>query len=900
MRRGAVLVYIVLALAGAVGLVAFALTWSASSGYAIAAVDAARLSTQLAQDSLAEAATLAFEGPVTGAAPAELIDLREKLYDALENTLKPGGETITQDGVSVRADVPPGRIPGLSLPGGDISIERLTYSFHGFKPVAYGEGAVFSDPRVFYSERSFRDETKDLQPRDFQGFLSVEIEVASRERGKVVRRTQTSTRDAKVVDVTPPAREFGVFSYGAPPDAAYMLNDLNEGGRLHVYPRASRAFVRGPLFLKVEDAAETTHLGGDLRTTPSLSFPENGRDWHGWAYIPGPRAVHMNNFTGAATDYLNGLGNLLGMQGGVTGHPRRPNRMEDRVETKILGIPLPGVALVGPALNAGVGAFFPIPSDEEIACAQPWVYLTGCIPPGKQTFSIGGDADPTSSNGADATKIAMYDGILTEQGGAGKGVYREGMRFPHQKYAGGQEVRDGDAIYPEPFVHERSAAAPERPADHGIYGVYKIAEFRRDLIFQLRMLDFLGAFWPPAKTLVVGAESLLRRLGVTPDIWLLLVNWYAHAPKDLDGKLDPDLLTEGLSNQSYLVAPYGLYYETPHNRAVMMELSSLMLAAGISYAASSLERGLLRPIFERHRANTAKVSEKAVATIKEKRFGMKFPKTADKSAKLTHGTIRWFSDSFVSEGFKFVMKVLLKLVFNGVVDNVAFIGTWKAVGYLRKRHLRAALGKIAQWEPSPMADDVVREFPKGLYPSKYRPYARVASRLYDTFDDLLAKNTDENGILRLDDVVLVKELAYKSAQPLKYRGRGVIVALGGKGGEGPVLDAPVVREDPLSYLTLVVEDVGDDAPGQPVARSVALGPVFQGTVYATSGARPAGDRSLILGNLITLHLYKSRIAMTSRMDVVYDQDRLPAAMDQGGRRDWWRLSVSPRSSGLME
>jgi hypothetical protein len=84
------------------------------------------------------------------------------------------------------------------------------------------------------------------------------------------------------------------------------------------------------------------------------------------------------------------------------------------------------------------------------------------------------------------------------------------------------------------------------------------------------------------------------------------------------------------------------------------------------------------------------------------------------------------------------------------------------------------------------------------------------------------------------------------------------------------------------------------------AGTVALGPVFHGTVYASSGARPAGDKTLILGNLVTIHLRKSSIPKTARLDVVYDAERLPLAKDTRGRMDWWRLTVSPRSAGLEE
>ena len=121
--------------------------------------------------------------------------------------------------------------------------------------------------------------------------------------------------------------------------------------------------------------------------------------------------------------------------------------------------------------------------------------------------------------------------------------------------------------------------------------------------------------------------------------------------------------------------------------------------------------------------------------------------------------------------------------------------------------------------------------------------------------------------LELGEVFLVKELDHRSPVPLRYRGRGILVALGGKGGQAPVFDVPVARADDRSHLTLVYEDA------EPAKRPpLALGPLFQGTVYSSCGVRPAGARAVIDGNLVTMHLAKSKIPAGAELRPILSSD----------------------------
>ena len=896
-RSAGALLYLVIALGAALGTLAFAVSWSSGSGYALSASDASRVAADASGSSIADAAALAFDGAVGDAAPKELRDLRDRLYDALA-LVADQRWPWPPAGVSVQADVPPSVLPSLAA-GGDVTLERLTFSLHDFQPLAYGPDApAFASSDLFYHESLFHDESKDLVPHDFAGFLTVEAQLATRERGRLVHRTFRTTRDAKVVDVTPPAREYGIFSYGVPPDTSYMLNDLNSGGHLAVYSSGSRAFVRGPLFLAVEDAADPVHTGGDLRPRESISYPEIGRDWHGWAFIPGPREVKMPNFAGSASELLGEAASWLGATS-VTPHPRRPPAAHDGVSFPFLGSQIPGVLLIGPAASPALGAFFPLPHDQQIACAGPWVYLTGTVLPGRQTFSLAGDPDP--AHAVDGTSVAMYDGMRAHKGGDCRGTYAEQLRFPHGKYADGQPVEDGDAVYPEPFSHESAnQTSRTRPFDQGIYGLYKIAEFHRNLIFDVKLAEFLADSWPPARALTFAGQSVLKQFGINPDIWLIAANWNTSAPPDLQMPLLPEFLEDVLDKQQYFIAPYGLYFESEQNRALMMEVETLFLGMGITFAARKLEKWTLGKLFRDDKSEAEKLGDKAVHALKDKIFNSRFGRWGEKVGSLMHPVMRWLTENFVGDGIRAVFKVMAKLTFRSAVEGLTFVSTWRAVGYLRTRQLRAALGQVAKWEPPPRSTDLATDFPKGLYPPKYRPYGKAATRMYASFDELRAHHTAADGVLEVNEVMLVRELAYHATEPVRYRGRGAIVALGGKGDEGPVLDAPVVRAEPEAYLTLVVEDVSDDTLAQNSMKGVRLGSVFQGTVYSSAGARPAGDATVILGNLVTLHMNKARVPTGSRLDVVYDPDRLPAAADRNGHKDWWRLVVSPRSAGLED
>ncbi|MBI4862718.1 MAG: hypothetical protein HY815_21025 [Candidatus Riflebacteria bacterium] len=891
-------------------LLAFTLVSSATTGYGLAYHDVTGLKLSTSAESVVELALLAVFDPTTPEPQSDLTALKEELFERLQAAIgSTGGSSVSTAlaGVQATRRIDPSRL-GLSAgASSDVAVEQVMATLHSFRPIVHGDGGAYDIPEAFYGEPAFEDLKKDRVPRDFTGYLTLSVTVATRERGLSTRRVVQVIRDVKVLDVTPPAREFALFSYGVPRDVPHMLNDLNTGGRMTTYPLGSRVLVRGPMFLKVEDASDPVHIGGEYRGRDSLSYPERGRDWHGWAFIPGPRAVHNSNFAGDIREMLGGLGPLLAGQG-WTAHPRRPPSEADRARASILGFQFPGVLLVGPALGPAIGAFFPIPPDETIACSNPWVYLTGTVPPSRQRFSICGAPDPLRGPAA-SSRVSMFSGILTKKGGASKGIYQENLRFPHVAYGGGARVEDGDAIYPEPFdygtLSTRQEAPPTDrgiagyPSDQGIYGIYKIASFKREPVWSEQLLRFVSKHYPPAGVLVLSAQSILRAMGWNPDIHLILVHWAATAAPDLVSELRQEFMDQVIARKQYFVAPYGLYFESSMNRNVLEEVRTVLTAAGFTLLSGKVTGFIVGRIFRPASAPAGQVrpGDKAVDALKDKVFTQVTPKHADTLSGLTHGVLVWASKTFVSQGINSLLTEIMKATFKGAVEGLSFVATWKVVGFLRIRRLRRALDEIASWTPPPTVGELKREFPKGLLPPKYRSYERIATRAYGTFQELVTDRT-QDGVLQLSEVMLVRELDWRSAQPLRYSGRGVIVALGGRGTEPPVLDAPVLRADPRSYLTLVFEDLAMTTLERPTARMLALGPVFQGTVYATSGVRPAAGKSLIAGNLVAFHINKGKIDESDTLEVVYDRDRLPLATDRARQKDWWILSVSRRSAGL--
>lgn len=909
---------VIAVLAGLMGVAAFALVFGGASDYAqTARVAAAERAEQLARSAVDEAlGRIEAALGATGTPPPWKDRLTDELDRAIESShgsARPEDYRAIDFELDLTGELAATRALSASSRGASLAKARMR--LHDFRPMAYPAADGFRDPAAYYREKVFGDLERDPVPRDFTGQLTLDVSVDASVAGQSGSRRLTVTHDVKVLDVTPPAREFTLFNYGPPPDERYAYEDLNRGGVLAAFPKGSgRVFVRGPLFLEVEDASDPASFGGPLRESSSVAYPEVGkRDWHGWATIPSSRAVRMPNLILSPGELLNTIGRLLSGSGfaAFTHPPQRPvheNPLLGNLKIPIVNMSLPGVFLLGlcptiaaPALGGYVGLYQAIPPEEELAIALNWAYLTGSVPRGRQTFSITGlPPERMGASAADPT-VQMFRGVLVTAEGKPKArPYEGGLDLPRSGYGDGLgTVEEMDAILPEPFYASNEGDGPLDLAkhDHGMYGVYKIATYDRyiyaviDLGPLLAAIPVLNVWTAP---MVAGLRAAGMMIAVVP------IHYKINGPGELTSKSVADL--EPKEWEQYFFAPFGLHFDSGQNQNFLGELASdiamAVLTAGLTKLTDKLVAGKL---FGKDSSPAAiAASEKAGDRLSSKVSGF-FTGVGRDSAKV-HGLLRWTArrvgeKALAGAGREAIQAVLVRRLLESTVKGAIAGGAFAGVAYAMTKVRRALLGNrltgrnIGAALAEPEVKNVARSFPKGFYPPKYRPWFRAATRVYETFEEYLR---DHPGELDVTGIVLIRKLDYDGGDRVfTYRGRGVIAALGDEGDE-PRLRIRLRRADAASHLTLAYENLAGASGGEPSSSQLALGSDFEGTVYASEGIKPAGSLTRIKGNLVTYHLNKGRIDPSAAVRVYQDTRVLPPSRDRHSRKDWWAVAVSPR------
>lgn len=207
-----------------------------------------------------------------------------------------------QDGAPIvldKGDIRDQLVESLAMLG-QVNNAELTFldlRLHGFHRLHYAGNDIYDAPSSYYSNR-FLDQTEDnRQPvEDWVGYATIQVRV--RVRG--IERQVQVTRDLKVVDVQPPAREFAYMNWLGltQQQAGSGLGQisLNQGGDMAIWPNeVGRVMIRGPYVVVTEGKADCT--GGETRggaMRQNYSYPDNDRDWYGWSVIPGRRALVWN------------------------------------------------------------------------------------------------------------------------------------------------------------------------------------------------------------------------------------------------------------------------------------------------------------------------------------------------------------------------------------------------------------------------------------------------------------------------------------------------------------------------------------------------------------------------------------------------------------------------------
>ncbi|MEE2925513.1 MAG: hypothetical protein VX619_12095 [bacterium] len=166
-------------------------------------------------------------------------------------------------------------------------ILKAKVKFHHFKPIRFDtlNPSVYHDPTRYYHHPLM--ESSGIAPiGDLIGFYTIYVKI----RFGFVEREIAITKDIKIINNEPIARNFALFAMGAP-NAKYMQNDLNQGGKFTVLAQnKGRIRLQGPYIIDTEGYPDG--LGGSRPV--GLSYPE--KRWDSSAFIPSPRGITTSGF----------------------------------------------------------------------------------------------------------------------------------------------------------------------------------------------------------------------------------------------------------------------------------------------------------------------------------------------------------------------------------------------------------------------------------------------------------------------------------------------------------------------------------------------------------------------------------------------------------------------------
>ena len=167
--------------------------------------------------------------------------------------------------------------------------------FRAFHAMKYATENTYDKDAVYYRSPQLdvpppTAPGNPTNPRDFFGSYRLEVAVRF---GKALKY-YTVCHDLKVIDLSPPAREFCLFAFNVfkQEQEDYLKRCLNEGGPMHFFANdRGRIFMRGPYFLDTSDDPEG--IGGKeperrMGTNPTdVSFFATNK-WFNHTALPAP------------------------------------------------------------------------------------------------------------------------------------------------------------------------------------------------------------------------------------------------------------------------------------------------------------------------------------------------------------------------------------------------------------------------------------------------------------------------------------------------------------------------------------------------------------------------------------------------------------------------------------
>lgn len=887
-RRGVALPLVAVALLIFVSL-GLAFLQTSETGYRMTALSAYRLRLhELLVSGLEEARLRLFEatsrlGDGSGQGLADP-ELRRQLLDAIGTA---GGDV---SGVELEVDLVP-MLPNTGFlaqqDGTDTELILAKAKFYGLRPVVYSQSTEFGKKVEYYYSNlePFKDEP--TLPADYLGYCTVSV--VAKHRG--VTRSISVTHDIKVVDATPPAREFSLFAWrNTLDDPERMYRALSEGnGKLAIYSNAvGRQFVRGPYFMPIEGRADG--LGG-VSPTLGPSHPDSQRKWYGWSQLPAPRA-------------------LFGQWGRVgADDPVQPSQACCN-RCSFSGTTGPGVGLTASTDPAGFGA------------SQP--YFCPTVNAGGQKFLPMGEPDKL---GTPMLGPSTWRGLLRHQVTEGEGEnatsYYQALEWKPLEADTWDTRETGDRIDIE--------GSSGSTALWGLWTPVKAYAFKGgERCSEDGFLAGVGA----------GVVSFGGDVLNTVGFGAVELNSYHREPdrseEGIAGPDTPDKLKEVAkgpmgkeysdvekAESSISVQPYGFWYEKKETQSfwgaifrVGFNVLSAALMIPTAGAGGLLARG------------AGKIGAAKVATVLATRGGQVATGVAGTIAadRGITGVTRLLADGLqVTETPSFEEIVLksdwatkaaqatapgeraLNLVMTGIKDgdaNPAALEEWWAA------------------EPDESPDKEGQENPattQGFLPPGLKPYLRLSSVVYK---DLPSALPGADKPLSIEGVVTVEKLPQQEdafTQDLTYRGRGILFSAASarpdEPNKAPVFGGNLTRAGngtgaAADHLTLVYWN-NSEIPSTHARDGLGFltfsKEKYEASVVSRFGVRPGTEHTRILGNLVCATLDRHRFDDNKNLRVYYNYEVLapdkvetggtPQPMDPGS---FTAVAVSPKVAGWFE
>ncbi|MBI2944657.1 MAG: hypothetical protein HYY25_10695 [Candidatus Wallbacteria bacterium] len=294
--------------------------------------------------------------------------------------------------------------------------------FMGFRPMKYATKDTYDVDKVYYHKNDLDTEPvtapgSQMKPRDFTGYYRIQAAVRF---GKAVRYYSV-VHDLKVVDVSPPAREFATFAFNVfkADQEDYLKTCLVKGGPMNIYANdVGRIFIRGPYFLTIGD--NTEGIGGSKPPGDQAKATIlDAGNWWDWSLLP---------------VYHEGLEN-------GSWNRRDPGRPKKKSASFKLSLNFLG---------------FEGSSDPGMSIANGDAWYIGTVPWGATNFSIFGDPNSGRWHG--------FRGLKGKEDEKGR---PQGMPVAYTEGIGplmGGAGAEGDVIYCE-------------PKGEGLIGTYNVARF---------------------------------------------------------------------------------------------------------------------------------------------------------------------------------------------------------------------------------------------------------------------------------------------------------------------------------------------------------------------------------------------------------------------------------------